>query len=316
MTFRTLIAALLLAAGALGGILPGASHAQAQSAIGGLRVHGPGYVVVGNRYFHLLGVSGVHADEACAMGGNQYHCGILSTAKLVELSAGVRYHCQLETFPGDARVWGTCIEYDREVRGPAPDGVSLNRQWVQSGWGLPHTLHSDVYAADGAVAQAAGLGLWAAPPAARAFPADVVGPAEIVEGDTLKIDGIRIQLLGVDAPELNQTCTFARRTVRCGIFSRAHLIELAMGTLIHCRISEFDDDDRAHGVCGADGANGGGLLADRPTLNEQMIRDGWALADSLHGGEYEALQDEARFADRGLWAGTFQAPALWRAGGR
>ena len=41
------------------------------------------------------------------------------------------------------------------------------------------------------------------------FSADVKiikGIAEVVDGDTIKIDGTRIRLFGIDAPEKDQTC--------------------------------------------------------------------------------------------------------------
>jgi endonuclease YncB( thermonuclease family) len=50
-----------------------------------------------------------------------------------------------------------------------------------------------------------------------AAPASVTGRASVVDGDTIEIQGARIRLHGIDAPESGQTCTdAASRPWRCG----------------------------------------------------------------------------------------------------
>ena len=36
--------------------------------------------------------------------------------------------------------------------------------------------------------------------------ADIIGPARVVDGDTLQVGSIRIRLSDIDAPERRQTC--------------------------------------------------------------------------------------------------------------
>jgi endonuclease YncB( thermonuclease family) len=42
-----------------------------------------------------------------------------------------------------------------------------------------------------------------------------------------------------------------------------------------------------------------------------MVRQGWAVAFGF-AKTYQSEQDEAENAKRGIWAGTFMEPALWR----
>ena len=46
--------------------------------------------------------------------------------------------------------------------------------------------------------------------------ADVTGPATIIDGDTIVVAGERIRLQGIDAPELQQTCTAYGQPWACG----------------------------------------------------------------------------------------------------
>ena len=46
--------------------------------------------------------------------------------------------------------------------------------------------------------------------------ADAIGPARIIDGDTLDIAGERIRLHGIDAPESRQSCVVGSEVWRCG----------------------------------------------------------------------------------------------------
>ena len=46
--------------------------------------------------------------------------------------------------------------------------------------------------------------------------ADVTGKAQVTDGDTVKIGGMRIRLLGIDAPEQKQKCWKAGQAWSCG----------------------------------------------------------------------------------------------------
>lgn len=128
---------------------------------------------------------------------------------------------------------------------------------------------------------------------------DVTGPAEAIDGDSLRVLGVEVRLKGLDAPELAQTCTIAGRETPCGREARAALRRLLGGGLATCVGSERDRYGRLLAECRVRGAS----------VNAAMVRDGQAIA----WGRYEAEEAEARNGYRGVWAGSFERPQDWRA---
>ena len=331
------IPTLWLAALLLGAVLalPGAAAAQDQIP-GDIRVRAPGVVHVGSYWVHLLGVRAPgahgatqfrqegHAEEICTADGVPYQCGLISQGTLARLSAGTYYLCDLQHFPGDPRHWGICRPYNPNLR-QLMDGVSLNRAWVQSGWALADTTHTDAFVTDEAEARAAGRGMWAAavnapfgvPPD---MPAQVSGPATVLDGNTLRVAGAELRLFGIDAPELFQTCSF-RGPARswgysCGLQSRTALISLTLGKNVFCARVEVTGDTRAFARCWEANATEDGPAEGEPSINETMVRSGWALANRAVTEEFLPLEFEANRDDLGMYQGQRVSPANWRRGQR
>jgi hypothetical protein len=66
----------------------------------------------------------------------------------------------------------------------------------------------------------------------------IEGPAIVTDGDTLRIAGQRIRLVGIDAPELHQTCKDADgHNYDCGVVSAAQLAASAPRSAIAPRHS-------------------------------------------------------------------------------
>ena len=121
------------------------------------------------------------------------------------------------------------------------------------------------------------------------------GPVTVMDGDSLRIGETRARLRGIDAPELDQTCTDAAGAAfACGRRARDHLRGLATG--LSCSGFETDRFGRMLVTCTAPGLD--------VTVNERMVADGWAIAF----GGHEAAEAMARANRRGLWAGTFETP--------
>lgn len=124
------------------------------------------------------------------------------------------------------------------------------------------------------------------------------GPARVADGDSLVVGGARVRLLGIDAPELAQTCVSEGRDHACGQEARAHLARLAATGAVSCETFGRDRYDRVLARC----------MAGAIELNRAMVEAGWAVAY----GDYDDAEAEARRAGRGLWAGSFERPQDWR----
>lgn len=124
------------------------------------------------------------------------------------------------------------------------------------------------------------------------------GPAHVADGDSVAIGGTRLRLVGIDAPELAQTCRRDGRAFACGETAKARLLTLIDGRPLDCRWDRRDKYGRGLAVCRVGAVD----------LGAAMVRDGWAVAYGL----YEAEEAEAQRAKRGLWAGSFEWPEDFR----
>ena len=120
----------------------------------------------------------------------------------------------------------------------------------------------------------------------------VIGPpVRVVDGDTLVVNGRRVRLQAIDAPELSQTClTNSGTQVRCGHTARIVMqgyIDEGRG-IIECQGEKPDRYDRLVGVCKVDGRD----------VGARLVSDGLAVAYRQYGRQYVELENEAREARR------------------
>ena len=80
---------------------------------------------------------------------------------------------------------------------------------------------------------------------APALAGDIVGRADVVDGDTIDIGKVRIRLDGVDAPESWQTCHDAGgKLYRCGARVAEALDELLAASRLSRRRADFSTSGR------------------------------------------------------------------------
>ena len=130
------------------------------------------------------------------------------------------------------------------------------------------------------------------------------GLASIIDGDTLKIDGISHRLAMIDAPEREQQCKIDGVPWLCGAESAKALRDLVRSRPVRCESSGSDVYGRRVSVC---------FVGDRE-LNAEMVATGMALAYREYGTDYVEFEDHARRNKLGLWAGEFEEPWNYRRG--
>lgn len=128
---------------------------------------------------------------------------------------------------------------------------------------------------------------------------ELSGFVKVIDGDSFRMGGDEVRLVGIDAPEGRQTCERAGQSWDCGEEARRQLLRLIGGQKVICRSVERDKHGRYLGTC----------EAGSKVLNAAMVESGLAVAY----GNYRSEERAAKAGRRGLWSGTFQMPREWRA---
>lgn len=133
---------------------------------------------------------------------------------------------------------------------------------------------------------------------------EISGTAQIVDGDTLDLDGLRIRLYGIDAPEFQQTCSRTEEPYwPCGQAAAHALSNKILNDRIECVQKDIDSYRRVVGVCSLNGED----------LNAWLVSTGWAIAYLEYSKDYVEQEAAAKLAGLGIWNSTFVAPAEYRA---
>lgn len=127
---------------------------------------------------------------------------------------------------------------------------------------------------------------------------DTTGRAVAIDGDTIRLGQTSIRLSGIDAPEVGQLCG----ELRCGEISRYALASLLSGAgPVECRSRGKDKYGRTVAFCK--------ILSTGTDLGWWLVSRGHAIAtDSV----YSDVEKEAKRQGRGVWAGPFTRPCLYR----
>jgi endonuclease YncB( thermonuclease family) len=131
----------------------------------------------------------------------------------------------------------------------------------------------------------------------------ITGPAQVIDSTIIEINDQRIMLFGIDSVMRKQNCTIDGKVWQCWAAAVRDLQVLVDQGPATCEaIGEPDVYGRILGRCTINGQS----------LNEQLVRRGWAVARPGETTEYVAAEAEAREKKLGLWQGQFRRPSEFR----
>lgn len=133
----------------------------------------------------------------------------------------------------------------------------------------------------------------------------LVGIAQVVDGDTIKINKNRIRLVGIDAPESKQKC-FDKNNKKyfCGQMSTNFLKRIADKKQVECFYEKKDFYNRYLGNC---------YLGNK-FLNLEMVRNGMAIIYDYKNTDQEFIKAKKSAEEQrlGIWQGAFELPKNYR----
>ena len=136
---------------------------------------------------------------------------------------------------------------------------------------------------------------------------EISGNAQIIDGDTIKINSKKIRLHGIDAPEFKQMCKKPYLTISfftftkdypCGKISTQKLQKKINNKVITCKILDIDRYKRLIGECYKRNLN----------LNSWLVSNGYAVAYRKYSKKYISNEINAKNEKKGLWQGKFEMP--------
>ena len=130
----------------------------------------------------------------------------------------------------------------------------------------------------------------------------IEGKVKIIEGDTIHIGNNKIRLYGIDAPEINQTCTIEKIIWECGFESSLALESIISEKEVQCEIVDIDRYKRFVAKCFVKNIN----------LNQYMVQNGWAVAYRYYSDDFIKNEEIAKKNKAGIWQGEFLEPYLFR----
>jgi len=139
--------------------------------------------------------------------------------------------------------------------------------------------------------------------------AALAADAIVRNGNTIQLGDVAFRLDGIDAPEFDQTCIDDHADPwTCGVEARDQLAKLIAGRPVHCDDLGPDKSSKKRhlGICSVEG--------DAASLNQQLVRQGFALSVAGSPTRFGADAVSARDAKTGLWKGCLVAPQEFRLG--
>ena len=120
----------------------------------------------------------------------------------------------------------------------------------------------------------------------------------VVDGDTIVLNGEKIRFIGIDTPELKQTCIQDDQELDCGMTAKMLLVKKIGNNIPECIREGKDVYKRTLAECFVNGQS----------LSSFLVRSGYAFAYRKYSRKFIEDEEFAKANKLGMWAMTFQYP--------
>ena len=120
----------------------------------------------------------------------------------------------------------------------------------------------------------------------------------IVDGDTIVLNGEKIRFLGIDTPELKQTCMNGDQKVFCGKLAKMLLVKKIGNKTPECIGEGKDVYKRTLAECFINGES----------LSAFLVRSGYAFAYLKYSDKFIKDEEFAKKNKLGMWSMKFEYP--------
>ena len=127
---------------------------------------------------------------------------------------------------------------------------------------------------------------------------------KIIDGDTIILNGEKIRFVGIDTPELKQTCLKDNEEVKCGMRAKMLLVKKIGKNIPMCIGEKKDFYKRTLAECFVNGKS----------LSKFLVRRGYAFAYRKYSKKFIKDENFAKANKLGMWSMTFQYPWDFRKG--
>ena len=125
---------------------------------------------------------------------------------------------------------------------------------------------------------------------------------KIIDGDTIILNEKKVRFLGIDAPEIKQTCIQNDQKVECGVFAKMLLVKKIGSNIPKCISEGKDVYKRTLAECFVNGES----------LSKFLVRSGYAFAYRKYSKKFIKDEEFAKANKLGMWSMTFQYPWSFR----
>mgnify|MGYP006151725905 CR=1 FL=1 len=124
----------------------------------------------------------------------------------------------------------------------------------------------------------------------------------VVDGDTIHLNGEKIRFTGIDTPELKQICIKEGAENLCGETAKQILIKKIGNNIVQCIREGRDQYKRTLAEC----------FVNNNSLSRYLVRSGYAFAYRKYSKKFVTDENYAKVNQIGMWSMKFEYPWDYR----